>query len=53
MRLRDFLFTLLLLASFLGGSSWAQRPVITTRVANAEGKPELLPRVVFFPWIFG
>uniref|UniRef100_A0A8C8ABT6 Collagen alpha-1(VI) chain n=1 Tax=Otus sunia TaxID=257818 RepID=A0A8C8ABT6_9STRI len=39
MRLRDFLFTLLLLTVFLGGGSWAQRPEITTRVANAEDCP--------------
>uniref|UniRef100_A0A663EY80 Collagen alpha-1(VI) chain n=1 Tax=Aquila chrysaetos chrysaetos TaxID=223781 RepID=A0A663EY80_AQUCH len=39
MRLRDFLFTLLLPAGFLGGGSWAQRPEITTRVANAEDCP--------------
>lgn len=51
MRLRDFLFTLLLPAGFLGGGLWAQRPEITTRVANAEGKPGLLPRVFFLPRI--
>ncbi|KFV48813.1 Collagen alpha-1(VI) chain [Tyto alba] len=39
MRLRDFLFTLLLLTIFLGGGSWAQRTEITTRVANAEDCP--------------
>uniref|UniRef100_A0A8B9N9U4 Collagen alpha-1(VI) chain n=1 Tax=Accipiter nisus TaxID=211598 RepID=A0A8B9N9U4_9AVES len=39
MRLRDFLFTSLLLAGFLGGGLWAQRPEITTRVANAEDCP--------------
>uniref|UniRef100_A0A663M903 Collagen alpha-1(VI) chain n=1 Tax=Athene cunicularia TaxID=194338 RepID=A0A663M903_ATHCN len=39
MRLRDFLFSLLLLTVFLGGGSWAQRPEITTRVANAEDCP--------------
>ena len=50
MRLRDFLFTLLLPAGFLGGGLWAQRPEIT-RVANAEGKPGLLPRVFFPPGI--
>lgn len=51
MRLRGFLLTLLLPAVFLGGGSWAQRPEITTRVANAEGKPGLLPRVFFLPKI--
>uniref|UniRef100_A0A8C4XLY9 Collagen alpha-1(VI) chain n=1 Tax=Falco tinnunculus TaxID=100819 RepID=A0A8C4XLY9_FALTI len=39
MRLRDFLLTLLLPAGFLGGVSWAQRPEIATRVANAEDCP--------------
>uniref|UniRef100_A0A8B9Z626 Collagen alpha-1(VI) chain n=1 Tax=Buteo japonicus TaxID=224669 RepID=A0A8B9Z626_9AVES len=38
MRLRDFLFTLLLPAGFLWGGLWAQRPEIT-RVANAEDCP--------------
>lgn len=51
MRLRDFLFTLLLPAGFLGRGSWAQGPEITTRVANAEGKPGLLPRVFFLPGV--
>uniref|UniRef100_A0A8C3JSM5 Collagen alpha-1(VI) chain n=1 Tax=Calidris pygmaea TaxID=425635 RepID=A0A8C3JSM5_9CHAR len=39
MRLRGFPLTLLLPAVFLGGTSWAQRPEITTRVANAEDCP--------------
>uniref|UniRef100_A0A672VFR9 Collagen alpha-1(VI) chain n=1 Tax=Strigops habroptila TaxID=2489341 RepID=A0A672VFR9_STRHB len=39
MILQDFIFTLLLLAGFLGGESWAQRPEITTRVANTEDCP--------------
>lgn len=46
MRLRDFLFALLLPAGFLGGGSWAQRPGIATRVTNAEGKLGLLPRAL-------
>uniref|UniRef100_A0A8B9FHH7 Collagen alpha-1(VI) chain n=3 Tax=Australaves TaxID=3073809 RepID=A0A8B9FHH7_9PSIT len=39
MILQDFVLTLLLLAGFLGGESWAQGPEITTRVANAEDCP--------------
>lgn len=46
MRLRDFLLTSLVLAASLRGGSWAQRPEIASRVANAEGKRRLLPRAL-------
>lgn len=51
MILQDFVFTLLLLAGFLGGESWAQSPEITTRVASTEGKSRLLlPCVLYSSW---